>query len=74
MCVYIKNLTLKQTKRENGIVKITTIHDNITRIFPHVVASDCVLLSSAATYNHNTWLVNVKEDNKYANKMNDSKI
>jgi len=39
---------LKQTKRENGIVNITTIHDNITKMFPHAVASPCAL-SSAVT-------------------------
>lgn len=41
-------LTLKQMKRENGIVRITIIQDNTTRIFLQVSVFTCVS-SSAET-------------------------
>lgn len=41
-------LTLKQMKRENGIVRITMIQDNATRIFLQVLVFTCVS-SSAET-------------------------
>lgn len=45
------NITLKHTKRENGIVKTTTTHESPTRIFPHVVASSVLALSAEKVVN-----------------------